>query len=337
MIRYLNHIKRTWDIILRCGHTTLPYSVVDDVTAEKLEGLCPKYSTSDKDYVRELMENHTIFPSVLDESLRQVLLPNIISISTLIPSLRTFFETLKYLEPLCEILKRLIGNKMKGTIRASLLGCFFPPEKIMVQKSKSHDVELKTQPDKAKVADIAYLQLWAFCGRHFDDLTTFTPRKENGKDKPVIKEPNPVLWQRLARFALDLGFRTSEVERLAIQDSCSKLAIDYLTKANPLSANFSTSQIERVVLAGSGLPGLVEELPEFNLTQLDVERRFGRPFEPDLEEDKRRLFVPIICQDQDSPVVNLQFIRRDLFLCIFGPFRFNVCALHTTLPLTHSA
>lgn len=105
---------------------------------------------------------------------------------------------------------------MKGTIWESLLSCFFLPKKIMVQKSKSHDVELKTQLDKAKVADIAYLQLWAFCGQHFNDLTKFTPLKENGKDKPVIKELNLVLWQRLARFALDLGFCTPEVERLAI-------------------------------------------------------------------------------------------------------------------------
>lgn len=283
------------------------------------------------------MENRTIFPLVVDESLRQVLLPNIISISALIPSLRTFFETLKYMEPLCEILKRLIGNKMKDTIRESLLGCFFLPEKIIVQRSKSHDVELRTQLDKTKAANIAYMQLWAFCGRHFDDLTTFTPRKENGKDKPVIREPNPVLWQRLARFALDLGFRTPEVERLAIQDSCSKLAVDYLTKANPLSANFSASQIERVVLAGSVPQGLVEELPELNLTQLDKERRFGRPFESELEVDKHQLFVPIIYQEQDSPVVNLRFIRRDLFLCIFGPFCFEVCSPHMTLLLTHSA
>src|SRR5213080_3450237 len=104
MIRYLNHIKRIWDIILRCEHTILPYSVVDDITAEKLEGLCPKHSAFDRNYLFDLMKGHVIFPLVENESLRQALLTNITSISSFTPSLWTFSETLKFLEPLCNTL-----------------------------------------------------------------------------------------------------------------------------------------------------------------------------------------------------------------------------------------
>jgi hypothetical protein len=216
MIRYLKHIKKTWDDVLRCGHITLPYSVVDAVTVAKLETLCPRHSASDKDYVSAMMQDHVLFSLVEDRSHRRALLENITNAPSLIPSLRTFFETLKYLEPICDTLKQLIGTKMKGTIRRSLFGSFFPPEKVTVQKSESHSMELRGQLDKA--AEIAYIQLWAFCARHFNGLTTFTPR-----------------------FALDLGFRIPVAEKLAAQDSRSRLAIDFLRKANPLSITFSAA------------------------------------------------------------------------------------------------
>ncbi|KAF2245101.1 hypothetical protein BU26DRAFT_578742 [Trematosphaeria pertusa] len=267
------------------------------------------------------MQDHVLFSLVEDRSLRRALLENITSVPSLIPSLGIFFEMLKYLEPICDTLKQLIRTKMKGTIRRSLFGSFFPPEKVTVQKSESHAMELRGQLDKA--AEIAYIQLWAFCARHFNGLTTFTPRKENGKDKPTVKGPNPVLWQRLARFALDLGFRIPVAEKLAAQDSRSRLAIDFLRKANPLSVTFSAAQIQTVVLASSRAAASVEDAPEFSTIQFDEERRCGRPFELDLEDDKRFLFAPIIYQDQDVTAVSLQFVRRDLFRCIFGSLRFQ--------------
>lgn len=328
MIRYLAHVKRIWDSILKCGQIILPYSVVDSVTVAKLETLCPRYSASDKDHVSSMMKDHVIFPSVIDETVRKVLLENIVNLPSLIPSLWTFFETLKYLEPICDALKQLIGNKMKGTIRKSLLGSFFPPEKISVQKSESLNVELKGQLDK--IVEIAYVQLWAFCCRHFDGLTKFTPRKENGRDKPAVKGPNPVLWQQLARFVLDLGFRIPTAEKLATQDSRSKLAFDYLRKANPTSSSFSSVQIQAVVLASSQTAIRNEDIPEDDSIHLGSERRCGRPFEADLDDDKRFLFAPNIYRRQEVDIVNLQFVRRDLFSCIFGPLCFEVRAKYKT-------
>jgi hypothetical protein len=329
MVRYLDHIKTTWNAILECGDTILPYSVVDDITAERLEGRCPKHSASDRDCLSLWIEDRTIFPSIVEDGLRRALLANIASIPSLIPTLSTFFEALKYLEPICDVLKRLIGDKMKGSIRRSLLGCFFRPKSIRVQKSESYDMEWKGQQSKA--AQLAYIELWALCARHFDGLTSSTPLKENGKDKPVVVGPNPVLWQRLAQFALDRGFRTPAAEQLAAEDSHSKLAIDYLKKANPLLKNFSNEQIQAVVRAASISNTLAEDEPEIGTTQLEVERRFGRPFELDLEEDKQLLFAPIIFRGRGFPIVNLQFARRDLFQCIFGPIHFRVRILPETV------
>jgi hypothetical protein len=100
MIRYLDGVKCVWDRILTCGDTTLPYSTVDSTTVEKLESLCPKFCTAHRNRLLLLMQEGTIFPSVQDDDLRKALIFNLSNIPTLIPTLRTFFETVKYLEPL---------------------------------------------------------------------------------------------------------------------------------------------------------------------------------------------------------------------------------------------
>ena len=81
------------------------------------------------------MEEKIIFPSVVDGAVRQTLMSNIVSLPCLIPLLWTFFEMLKYIEPCCDILKGLIGGKLKKTIRASLEGCYFPPYERVIQTS----------------------------------------------------------------------------------------------------------------------------------------------------------------------------------------------------------
>ena len=67
MIRYLEHIKRSCDLIVKCENTILPYSVIDDLTVERLEGLCPRYSICDREHVVALMRGRVLFPSVVDE------------------------------------------------------------------------------------------------------------------------------------------------------------------------------------------------------------------------------------------------------------------------------
>ena len=50
--------------------------------------------------------------------------------------------------------------------------------------------------------------------RHFPNLVNIAPRKEPTRDKPVVKEPNPLLWRRFAILALLLGFRSERLEQM---------------------------------------------------------------------------------------------------------------------------
>ena len=51
--------------------------------------------------------------------------------------------------------------------------------------------------------------------RHFPDLVNIALRKEPSKEKPIIKEPSPILWQRFAQLALRLGFSSLKIEEIS--------------------------------------------------------------------------------------------------------------------------
>jgi hypothetical protein len=289
------------------------------------------------------MSNKDLFPSVVDENVRQALLQNILQLSVLIPTLWTFFETLKYLEPCCDALKQIIGNNMKSTIRSSLMGSYFPRESVIIQTSEHHEVAYVRDSPPRIAAQIAYVQLWAFCARHFDGLTSFTPKKENKKTKPVATAPNPALFQHLARFAIAQGFKLPNAVKLASEDSQRTLALEYLQKANPTSTSIHSDLIQKVVsVAVRPAEDHENGEDEEEAGYLPVERRCGRPFEYDyLNHDRRSMFLPCIYGSHSYSEVTINFVRHDLFTHIFGPFKiqvstFAVKSLHNLLTFTRT-
>ncbi|RYN43142.1 hypothetical protein AA0112_g626 [Alternaria arborescens] len=265
------------------------------------------------------MERGDIFSSQQDRSIRKALLENVCTFPGVIPSLRTFFETLKYLEPLCEALRQLLGEQMKSTIRSSLTGLFFGSNKNMVQLNETEDVEIRIALSQQDAMMVAYTELWAFCSRHFDGLTASTPRKETGESKPLVKGPNPVVWQHLARFALSRGFRISYAQQITTKQKYhhAQLAIDYLRKAKPMCSNFSDDHIQRVVTAVESEESY--DIPESTRgsTRLNLDRRNGRPFEHDFAEEKRIMFFPQLYSGPPCENADLRLMRRDLFSCMF--------------------
>ncbi|KZM19287.1 hypothetical protein ST47_g9567 [Ascochyta rabiei] len=299
MTLYLDYIAKAWKRILRCGDTTLPFSAVDAVTVQSLELLAPKHSNIDKSLVIDLMERGEIFPSQRDHGIRKALVENICNFPGVIPSLWSFFETLKYLEPLCEALRQLLGEQMKRTIRSSLTGLFFAPSKNMVQLNETEDVEIKVGLSQQDAMMVAYTELWAFCSRHFDGLTASTPRKETGGPKPHVKGPNPVAWQHLAKFAISRGFQITHAQALVAkaEQYHSQLALDYL----PVRSDESLETRE----------------PILQLPHLSLDRRSGRPFERDFTEEKKIMFFSQLYSGPPCKDLNLRLLRRDLFSCIF--------------------
>jgi hypothetical protein len=327
MTLYLDHVANAWKRILRCGDTMLPFSAVDTITVQSLELLAPKHSEIDKSLVINLMERGDIFSSQNDRGIRKILVENICDFPSVIPSLWTFFETLKYLEPLCEALRQLLGKQMKRTIRSSLTGLFFAPSKNMVQLNETEDVEIKVELSQQEAMMVAYTELWAFCTRHSDGLTASTPRKEIGGLKPHVKGPNPVAWQHLAKLAVSRGFQIIHAQSLVAKEEQYhlQLALDYLRKAKPMCPNFSSDHIQRVLAAvrSDKSPKTHEPTPE--LRRLSVDRRSGRPFERDFTREKEMMFLPQLYSGPPCEELNLRLLRRDLFSCIFVSLELQVC------------
>ena len=319
MTLYLDHVAKAWKRILSYGDTMLPFSAVDAVTVQSLELLSPKYSMIDKSLVIDLMERGKIFPSQHDSGIRKTLLENICEFSGVIPSLWTFFETLKYLEPLCEALRHLLGRQMKRTIRSSLAGLFFAPSKNIVQLNETEEVEIKVGLSKQDAMMVAYTELWAFCSRHFDGLTAYTPRKETGRLRPHVKGPNPVVWQHFAKLAISRGFRIKHAQDLVAQEEQyhSQLALDYLCKAKPMCPNFSKDHIQRVLTAARSYQSPKTNEHILELLHPSLGRRSGRPFELDFIKEKEIMFLPQLYSGPPCGDLNLRLLRRDLFSCIF--------------------
>jgi hypothetical protein len=105
------------------------------------------------------MKRGEIFPSQNDRDIRKILVGNICDFLGVIPSLWTFSETLKYLGPPCEALRKLLGEQMKRTIRSSLTGLFFAPSKNMMQLNKTEDVKIKVRLSQQDVMMVAYTDL----------------------------------------------------------------------------------------------------------------------------------------------------------------------------------
>lgn len=318
MIFYLHNIATTWGRILDCGDVIVPQSVVDSSTVEKLEFLAPGSSMVDKDLIHDFIVTREIFPSVTDDGLRRRLESNLMAVPGAIPSLFTFFETLKYVEPICEVFKRLLGSRLKRTIRSSMMSHYFPPGKIMVQATETSDLHLAEVNDKKHGAFISYMELWAFCGRYFDGLTTWTPKKELREAKPLVKGPNPVLWQHFAKLVLDRGFQIEYAKELAEGDSQSQLAIEYLRKANPATKGFASEHVQRVVEACLTQPDQFSDILDADDQYIAKDRRGGRPYERDHAKDKTILFLPYVCCNQTSEEFTMRTLRSDMFRQIFG-------------------
>ncbi|ENI00446.1 hypothetical protein COCC4DRAFT_150601 [Bipolaris maydis ATCC 48331] len=333
MAYYLNHVSKVWTKILTCRNITLPFSAVDTVTVDNLESLAPKNSSVDKAFVMDLFERNIVFPSLLDSQIRRELAENICASEGLIPSLWTFFETLKYIEPICEVLKKLIGGNMKRTIRSSLMGCYFPPEKRYIQVAKFREAEITSLLSQEEAAWISYVELWAFCGRYFNKLSSFTPKKESGEEKPIVEGPNPVLWQHLADFSISRGFKTKSAQKLANSDPYTELAQEYLRKSSPLSSSSHERQVQEVVRASRIVEDDSQQPQLVASGHLEKERRNGRPYENDLRMDEQNLYLPNIYNSREPTEAGWTLIRRDVFKSLFGNLTVEVCILVSSIYL----
>ncbi|KYG41239.1 hypothetical protein M433DRAFT_76237 [Acidomyces richmondensis BFW] len=222
ILNYLNHIVTSWASILAELKESFPQDL-DTSTVQQLETLAPAFSSHDEALVRSLMERNKIFSTIHDRQDRNAILQRLLNFPGMIPSLFTFFESLKYLEPCATILRNLLPLKQNRSIYQALSASYFRPQEIQVEYAES---DFRPHPRSSPQIDyaLAYQQLWLYALRNFVSMTEVTPRKEQKKVKPRICERSPYVWRKFGSLAVILGFETPAARELHSTDAETELS-----------------------------------------------------------------------------------------------------------------
>ncbi|KAL9042038.1 MAG: hypothetical protein Q9214_003906, partial [Letrouitia sp. 1 TL-2023] len=112
LARYLRHIKDTWQFI--CANDKALGHRIDVRTVKSLEGRCLRFCTEDASLVEGLISRREIFPTVASHSIRANILGRLREIKHVIPTIHTFLEDTKYLEPCAQIMKSILPQGFRG-------------------------------------------------------------------------------------------------------------------------------------------------------------------------------------------------------------------------------
>lgn len=135
------------------------------------------------------MESKELFPLLQDPQIRNDILERILDIHCLNPSIDTFLEDTKWLEPPAEALRCLFSPGGQETLRTAMLECFQHSEHLQVEGG-SKTLSLQS------IFNAAYHNLFTFAWRHFSSLSSLKPRKDKNKSAPLRKAHKSLIESR---------------------------------------------------------------------------------------------------------------------------------------------
>ncbi|KAI9775083.1 MAG: hypothetical protein M1839_001475 [Geoglossum umbratile] len=325
LIHYLRHINTIWHQI--ASHLGKDIWAIDDATVEYLQLRAPGISSTDRRAVSVAMESGQLFPLLVDSHKRVRLLASILDIQALIPTIQTFFDNLLYLEPCSKVMKGLLSPKSRLTVRQSFEAAFSNPLDHFVEETE--DVFRIGHSGSDDILMSSYKQLWLYSMRHFPEMVSMAPKKENGQPNPRVKEPNSWFWYNFAAMAKRLGFETTKSKEILSTNPDVTIARKVLLEARPQDCyyfdeeqlNLYTRQISEM-LATAKRRTSFDNYSKENISKNREARshRSGRPYEDSQVMDKRFLFLPIISNKWplgEYEEVTSYFVKRDFFTSFF--------------------
>ena len=103
------------------------------------------------------MQDGILFPAVTDRQQRLGIFRRLSVIPYLIPSLYTFIEDTKHIEPSAKIMKRLLSPRFKGSVRQAFGRLHTDQTQIMEQRSETAFRSLSLSAEEC--FQVAYQQL----------------------------------------------------------------------------------------------------------------------------------------------------------------------------------
>ena len=311
MARYLHRIKQTWTHIV--GDREDHQNKLDANTVRMLQGRCPFRSLSDRTYIETMLLNEELLQGVGSSNLPKTLLQRVMSVEHTIPSIHTFLEGVKWLEPASTTLKSILPTKCTGSLAQAFRALHNGQTKVKEQTS-AFSYRWKNLPTRSEAECLSYRQLWLIPLRHYP-----TPKKDGAKwkggkvtgkrkrneESREIETTKPVghglgqQWQcQLASLASTNGYQQIKHTGSADADA----AKDFLLKVRPPryynlegSRMGQKMQLIRHVLddieAIKTQTACPEMTSDYDDCGSDIEDRCGRPQEHSVKKDEENLFI----------------------------------------------
>ncbi len=131
-----------------------------------------------------------------------------------------------------------------------------------------------------------------------------SPRKNDGKPKLVVQQPDDNLWHRIAQLALTSGFDSAAIRQYVGRDPDVKIASEFLCQCRSIEHyNFNetifTTELKQIAAILRAVQAqnitLTALLLSFNgHREMSVADRCGRPFEQSFLNDKKYLLINYI-------------------------------------------
>ncbi len=286
----------------------------------------PWASRIDNDFLIDGMEQKTLFPFISSASLRTGIKSNLLNQKCIIPSLYTFFEDTKWLEPCAKVMRKLLPSGCKMSTRKSLLSNFDGPRyagNILVQTD--HRDTCYWKGSEQEIVDCGYRQLWLFAWRHFPELSALLPRRDHGHAKPKARASSEQTWYNFADAAYWLGFNSDCITQLRKRDADYEMAKAFLSQVRPSEFHWLSDRdrVDAIQDICKVLNSIEEETRNTDISPPDfeaevvIDNRCGRPFEQSYKYTRTHFFLPKVYAAKERKVTHFS-INQDIFFAFFG-------------------
>ncbi|KAI9673568.1 MAG: hypothetical protein M1822_009593 [Bathelium mastoideum] len=281
------------------------------------------------------MREQRIFPAIRDSPERRRIWRRLRRTRFLIPSLFTFRKDVKYLRPCALIVQTLFKTphkRFRGTIRNAAEQAFSTSNQrrdtFRVQKTET--TWISVTGDIVDQFEFGYQQLFLYAMRHVFDMIRECPLKEDGEPTPVSQVPDQEAWYRFGNLAHDLGFESSEIDRLrALDPDDEKARTALLTGRKPENFRYNKDDFEQFVVKIVRMYRSARkiEIPNKRPRMLtdegsgeSLDRRCGRHWSSAYRADRHFLFLSSLnarIKSRGSSVSSL-FVRKSVYVAFFG-------------------
>jgi len=354
MTAALRQICLTWTVIL--GESQAHQNVLDANTVHILQGRCPFRSFNDRSYLEAAMQKNNILPGA-SPALRTEMYQRILAVQHSIPTIYTFLENTKILEPCAKILQGLLPAGCKSSLAQSFRALHNGQTRFKEQVS-TFSYKYRELSTGTEVEWYSYRQLWILLLRHFP-----SPRKDTGKWKAqakctgkrkyklnerldqvqtVIPHEFGEQWIReLAMLASANGYRQIRKADGEIKSADAVMTEKFLMRIRPstfydMGAGLLDQKVDAICQMlhdieeskiQSTNPEITSDLDDCGS---DIDDRCGRPQEHSVKKDEQNLFLAFIYAT-NPVIIPKQYMtsfawKRDMFQAFFG----QPHAQHTT-------